>query len=102
MLCGCAGSRGLHARPASAFDEQINRAIPIGTSIAQAEVLLTSNGYSCARPQGPGQSKSVLTCIDRGLSAGSLVERDWFIVLTHDANDRVTDIDATIHRAFAL
>lgn len=102
LLSGCAGSRDLHARPEPAFQAQINQAIPLGTPIGEAETLLTSWGYSCARPQGPGKPDPVLSCIDQGAPVGSLVERVWHIQLTHDPDGKVIDIDANISRAFAL
>lgn len=102
LLAGCAGSRDLHARPEPAFREQLSRAIPPGTSIIEAETLLTAQGYSCGRPQGPGKPAPVMSCIDQGMRVGSLAELIWHIVLTHDADGKVIDIDANISRAFVL
>lgn len=102
LLSACAGSRDLHARPEAAFGEQISQAIPSGTPIREAETLLTSRGYSCARTQGPGAPASILSCIDQGATVGSFAERIWHIQLTYDAAGKVIDIDANISRAFAL
>lgn len=102
LLGGCAGSRDLHARPEASFREQLRQAIPVGTSIADAEALLTSRGYSCARPQGPGKADPVLSCLDQGAPVGSLVARIWHVQIVHDADGKVIDIDANISRAYAL
>lgn len=102
LLSGCAGSRHLHAWPEPAFQAQVTRTIPLGTPISEAETLLESAGYSCAFPQGPGVADPVLTCLDKGLPKGSLVERDWYVRLSHDLDGKVIKIDARISRSFAL
>ena len=98
-LCGCAGSRELHALPSSAFDEQISQAVPIGTSISEAQGLLISKGYRCFRGEG-SDPRPLIACVSRARTLGKLTPKDWQIKLYYDANDRVIDIVTSVYPAY--
>jgi len=99
-LCGCAGSpRELHALPSSAFEEQISRAVPIGTSMSDAQKFLISKGYRCFRGEG-SDPRPPIACVSRRRSFGAITPKDWQIKLYYDANDRVTDIVTSVYPAY--
>jgi hypothetical protein len=98
-LCGCAGSRELHALPNSAFDEQISRAVPIATSMSEAQDLLISRGYRCFRGVG-SDPRPLIACVSRRRTFGAFTPKDWQITLYYDANDRVTEIVTSVYPAY--
>lgn len=98
-LCGCAGSRELHALPSSAFDEQISRAVPIGMSMSEAQYFLVSRGYRCFRGAG-SNPRPLVACVSRRRTFGRLTPKDWQIKLYYDANDRVIDIVTSVYPAY--